>query len=224
METNHPYDRDRKLFFEPQNHPQSLFMVADFDKRCQSDANNDFLQIISWTHGQAVSNVNANCNPFNMQVKMSGKINSKKPYMMLGSQLTMEFHSSGNTRNEHSLNRYGFRVGVRPAYSGRLELEKSDIADIINRFGSQEQFEEYVGLLKLLTVTASTSAENLLMESRVANEDTLSSYLEGKIFTQGLEEENLQKLAGNTIEERNNLLTSFLKNEHHRDRWNFIAR
>lgn len=120
METNHPYDRDRKLYFEPQNHPQALFMIADFDKRCQSDANSDFLQILSWTHGQQVSNINANCSPFNLQVKMSGKINSKKPYMMLGNQLTMEFHSSGNTRNEHSLNRYGFRVGVRPAFSGRL--------------------------------------------------------------------------------------------------------
>ena len=62
------------------------------------------------------------------------------------------------------------------------------------------------------------------MEGKVANEETLSPYLEGKIFTQGLEEENLQKLAGHSIEERNTLLTNFLKNEHHRDRWNFIAR
>lgn len=186
METNHPYDRDRKMFFDPQHHAQALFMIADFDKRCQSDANSDFLQVVSWTHGQQVSNVNANINPFNLHIKMSGKINSKKPYLMLGNQLNMEFHSSGNTRNEHSLNRYGFRVGVRPAFSGRLEFEKGETAELTATFGGQDQFEEYVSMLKWLTVSASILTENLLLEGKVPNEESLSGYLEGKIFTQGL--------------------------------------
>lgn len=79
-------------------------------------------------------------------------------------------------------------------------------------------------MLKLLTVSASTAAENLLLESKVPQEDSFSAYLEGKIFTQGLEEENLQRRSSNVSEERHALLNSFLKNEHHRDRWYFIAR
>lgn len=39
---------------------------------------------------------------------------------MLGASIMMEFTSSGNAKDVHSLNRYGFRVGTRPAYSGRI--------------------------------------------------------------------------------------------------------
>lgn len=56
------------------------------------------------------------------------------------------------------------------------------------RFGSVENFEIYVNLLKLLTVASSSLIENVVLESKDAKEDELSGFLEGKIFSQGLED------------------------------------
>jgi hypothetical protein len=102
---------------------------------------------------------------------MTGKINSKKPYLMLGSSITMEFASSGNARDVHSLNRYGFRVGARPAYSGRVEIDKNTLAEVTAKFGTQENFELYVNLLKLVAVTSSALIENILLESKDSKEE-----------------------------------------------------
>jgi hypothetical protein len=32
----------------------------------------------------------------------------------------MDFMSSGHAKDEHSLNRFGFKFGLRPAYSGKI--------------------------------------------------------------------------------------------------------
>jgi hypothetical protein len=88
-ETNHPYDRDRRQQFEPQIYLQSIFIAVEFDKRCQSDANHDYLSIYSWSQAQPSREVTTNCDPFNLSLKMSGKVNSKKPYLMLGSSVGM---------------------------------------------------------------------------------------------------------------------------------------
>lgn len=51
---------------------------------------------------------------------MSGKNHNKTPYLLLGSSIMMDFVSSGHAKDEHSLNRFGFKFGLRPSYSGKI--------------------------------------------------------------------------------------------------------
>ena len=46
--------------------------------------------------------------------RVSGKPNIKRPLVILGNVLQVEFSSSGHAKDEHSLNRWGFRVTARP--------------------------------------------------------------------------------------------------------------
>ncbi len=43
--------------------------------------------------------------------------------MVLGNHIQSEFHPSGHARNEHSLNRWGFKFTVKPIYG----VEKAGI-------------------------------------------------------------------------------------------------
>lgn len=61
-----------------------------------------------------------------------------------------------------SLNRYGFRVGVRPAFSSKIEYDKETMKEVETIYGTIDNFENYVMLLKLLTAVGSICAENLL--------------------------------------------------------------
>ena len=45
FETNHPYERSKNQSFEQCSFPGAIAISVEFDKRCQSDLNNDFLII-----------------------------------------------------------------------------------------------------------------------------------------------------------------------------------
>lgn len=81
----------------------------------------------------------------------------------------MDFVSSGHAKDEHSLNRFGFKFGLRPSYSGKIEYDKGDLEEVVSKFGSKEVFEHYVYVIKLLTVISSSIAENMLTEKEVSN-------------------------------------------------------
>lgn len=70
--------------------------------------------------GQIQQRDNNNNDKFNTHLKISGKIHSRTPYLLLGSSISMDFMSSGHAKDEHSLNRFGFKFGLRPAYSGKI--------------------------------------------------------------------------------------------------------
>lgn len=48
--------------------------------------------------------------------KISGKPNMNKPLVILGNTLSVEFSSSQHARDNHALNRWGFRLSARPIY------------------------------------------------------------------------------------------------------------
>lgn len=75
----------------------------------------------------------------------------------------MDFVSSGHAKDEHSLNRFGFKFGLRPSYSGKIEYEKNDLETVNSKFGSKDVFEQYVFILKQLVVVSSNLAENMLI-------------------------------------------------------------
>ena len=49
--------------------------------------------------------------------KISGKPNIKRPIIILGNVISVEFTSSGHAKDEHSLNRWGFKLIAKPIYS-----------------------------------------------------------------------------------------------------------
>lgn len=94
-------------------------MALDFDKRSQTDGSNDVMAIWSTSQTQPLRENNTNYEPLRSHLRMSGKL-GKRTYLMLGNNISLEFTSSGQAKDEHSLNRYGYRVGVRPVYSGKI--------------------------------------------------------------------------------------------------------
>lgn len=132
----------------------------------------------------------------------------------------MDFMSSGHAKDEHSLNRFGFKFGLRPSYSGKIDYNKSDLEEVISRFGSKEMFEQYIYVLKQMVVVASTMAENMLIQKETNDEQNLVGYLDGKIFQQGFEEP-LSNV--NSLELKKEIIHNFLRKEH-KDKFNSIAK
>jgi other hect domain ubiquitin protein ligase E3 len=61
--------------------------------------------------------------------------------MLLGNVVQADFSPSGQARNEHSLNRWGFKISIRPVYGLKHAAYKDILSeekyhDMVNRFGS----------------------------------------------------------------------------------------
>eukprot|EP01015_Nassula_variabilis_P000433 TRINITY_DN1021_c0_g1_i11.p1 TRINITY_DN1021_c0_g1~~TRINITY_DN1021_c0_g1_i11.p1 ORF type:complete len:410 (+),score=84.11 TRINITY_DN1021_c0_g1_i11:65-1294(+) len=101
FETNHPYERGKVQTFDTCNFPGAIALVVEFDKRCQSDASQDFLVLISWyenhqSHSGYYSSLRdsmSNC------YRISGKPMLRRPLLLLGNILQVEFTSSGQARD-----------------------------------------------------------------------------------------------------------------------------
>lgn len=63
-----------------------------------------------------IGQVAGNRDSVGTSFKISGKPNLKKPVVMLGNSLIVDFTSSGQAKDEHSLNRWGFRLKIKPIY------------------------------------------------------------------------------------------------------------
>ncbi len=58
---------------------------------------------------------------FHTNLKMTGNIETKKPYLMFGNSISIDFTSSGHAKDAQSFGRYGFRFGLRPIFAGKLK-------------------------------------------------------------------------------------------------------
>ena len=68
------------------------------------------------------NNIQVNDGVFNSNLRLSGAVETKKPYMIFGNAVTVDFNSSGHVKDTQSLVRYGFKFGLRPIYTGKLKL------------------------------------------------------------------------------------------------------
>ncbi|CAD8163525.1 unnamed protein product [Paramecium octaurelia] len=118
FETSHPYERQKVQTFEDTYFPGALALAVDFDPRCSSDQAHDFLTINSWysPHSGPFGQQSKLKDPMGVSYRISGKLSTKRPILMLGNVIQADFSPSGQVRNEHSLNRWGFKITIRPVY------------------------------------------------------------------------------------------------------------
>lgn len=101
-------------------------MYLEFDKRCQSDPNNDVMTIQLLHQNNPVGNsIPCNDGTFTTNLRLTGKVEAKKPTIILGNSICVDFTSSGQAKDAQSFGRYGFKFGVRPVYGGNIKYEKS---------------------------------------------------------------------------------------------------
>jgi len=56
---------------------------------------------------------------------LTGKIDLKKPVLMLGNSISIDFNSSGHAKDAQSFGRFGFKFGLRPINAGKIVYEKN---------------------------------------------------------------------------------------------------
>jgi hypothetical protein len=49
----------------------------------------------------------------------------KKPTLMFGNSLSVDFTSSGHAKDAQSFGRFGFKFGLRPVIAGKVLYEKN---------------------------------------------------------------------------------------------------
>jgi other hect domain ubiquitin protein ligase E3 len=94
--------------------------------------------------------------------KVSGKPNLKKPIILLGNIVIVDFTSSSQVKDEHSLNRWGFKLTAKPIYGTKLGysfgiseqpgLSGSDLLEENEKFGNEENLCAWVDAIKILTL------------------------------------------------------------------------
>ncbi len=96
-------------------------MFLDFDRRCQSDQNHDIMTIQLLHDDNAVGNsIPCHDGVFSTILRLSGKVDLKKPVLMLGNNISVDFNSSGHAKDAQSFGRYGFKFGLRPINAGKI--------------------------------------------------------------------------------------------------------
>lgn len=61
--------------------------------------------------------------PISISYRISGKPTQKKPIVLLGNNISIDFSPSGHARNEHSLNRWGFKITIRGIYGKEVSSQ-----------------------------------------------------------------------------------------------------
>lgn len=56
---------------------------------------------------------------------MTGKVDTKKPYLIIGNSVIVDFNSSGHAKDANSFGRYGFKFGLRPIFAGKIKYTSS---------------------------------------------------------------------------------------------------
>lgn len=65
------------------------------------------------------NNIQINDGVFSSYLRLSGVVDTKKPYLVFGNAINVDFNSSGQVKDTQSLVRYGFKFGLRPVYTGK---------------------------------------------------------------------------------------------------------
>ena len=82
----------------------------------------------------------------------------KRPVLMLGNNISVDFNSSGHAKDAQSFGRFGFKFGLRPISTGKILYEKGkESAKIEKVFESKYKFKSYINTLKFLVVAVSTT-------------------------------------------------------------------
>lgn len=157
-ETSHPLERGKNYNFPQRKFKNATLVLLDLDKRCQSDPNNDTLTIQTVHMDSPVgNNIQLNDGVFNSTVRLSGAVDTKKPILMFGKAVTVDFNSSGHVKDTQSLVRYGFKFGLRPIFTGKIKLTQEKKDKIVKIFQTLENFEHYFNTLKFATVSISST-------------------------------------------------------------------
>lgn len=150
---------------------------------------------------------------FASALKMSGPVDSKKPYLIFGNSIAIDFTSSGHAKDAQSFGRYGFRFGVRPVFVDKVKYNSHSKEQIHKVFKCVSNYAKYVNTLKFLTVSTSTSIERLLHLEKEHNEATIDSILNGKIFKQGFEDNGHQYVK--TEKDAEQIVDTFFRESSH---------
>ena len=100
FETNHPYERGKVVSFDQFYFPGALAICVELDKRCQSDTTNDYLIVAGW-YSHHITNMGLQMSPrdgVGTCYRISGKPNMKRPLVLLGNTMQVEFSSSGHAK------------------------------------------------------------------------------------------------------------------------------
>lgn len=100
FETNHPYERGKVQSFDQFHFPGALAISIEMDKRCQSDTQNDCLIIAGW-YSHHLTSMGLQMSPrdgVGTCYRISGKPNMKRPLVLLGNTIQVEFSSSGHAK------------------------------------------------------------------------------------------------------------------------------
>lgn len=76
------------------------------------------------------NSINCNDGIFHTNLRLTGKIDAKKPYLMMGNSVTIDFSSSGHAKDSQSFGRFGFKFGLRPIFAGKLKYKKNGLEKI----------------------------------------------------------------------------------------------
>ncbi|KAL4466976.1 hypothetical protein ABPG74_010573 [Tetrahymena malaccensis] len=199
FETNHPYERGKVIQFEQNMFPGAIAIAIHFDKRCQSDASNDFLQISGWYDYQKGTQTGYNIQSregLGKTFKLSGKAVPKRQLILLGNTIQVEFHSSGHAKDEKSLSRWGYKISARPIYGMNKKMWSEEEASeefkkIIDRFGNEDLLTEWLNTMKLCVISISEAIKNISQNSIVsAKEKNLNSFLKLAILKNGYSSKN----------------------------------
>ncbi|EAR96982.2 HECT domain and RCC1-like domain protein (macronuclear) [Tetrahymena thermophila SB210] len=199
FETNHPYERGKVIQFEQNMFPGAIAIAIHFDKRCQSDASNDFLQISGWYDYQKGTQTGYNIQSregLGKTFKLSGKAVPKRQLILLGNTIQVEFHSSGHAKDEKSLSRWGYKISARPIYGMNKKMWSEEEASeefkkIIDRFGNEDLLTEWLNTMKLCIISISEAIKNISQNSIVsAKEKNLNNFLKLAILKNGYSSKN----------------------------------
>ncbi|CAD8078334.1 unnamed protein product [Paramecium sonneborni] len=151
FETSHPYERQKVQTFEDTYFPGALALAVEFDPRCSSDQAHDFLTINSWysPHSGPFGLQTKLKDPMGVSYRISGKLSTKRPILMLGNVIQADFSPSGQVRNEHSLSRWGFKITIRPVYGDTYHVSNvlhmvilENIQSLLGFNENRTQYEE----------------------------------------------------------------------------------
>jgi hypothetical protein len=156
-------ERGKNYNFPPRAFPNASLILLDLDKRCQSDPNNDTLNIQILHEDTVVgNNIQVNDGVFSSYLRLSGNVDSKKPYLIFSNSVNVDFNSSGQVKDTQSLVRYGFKFGMRPIFAGKMRVSQSKKEKIEKIFVNLNNFEVYFNALKFTAIALSNTIENYL--------------------------------------------------------------
>ena len=194
FETNHPYERGKHQNFEPCSYPGAVAISVELDRRCQSDQTQDFLTLTSWYNSQysTFGYFTSHRENVGTSFRISGKPNMKKPLLLIGNNLQIDFSSSPHNKDERSLNCWGFKVRIKPIYRfSRYVLKNNSLngalKEVEGRFGGKKNFKIYLSAMTLSTLVALEVAEFHIKGNFLSKEEKhLSNYLNWNIVKSGL--------------------------------------